>query len=278
MKQPFVQLARYTLLVAKNSATWRKHIRPYFAVGLLPAAVALAYGCPGGEVASDTFYRWDLDGDTMSNAVEGESHNRDLYLLDSLHFNLNPSRPFGTRGGGSIISALNLPDTGYGFKHDTVGDHPNTDDWGTLPLINVIEQVGRRFRRWPCRTRYFNADSLARVQPLDLSRQGGGYFSPHAEHQNGLDVDVRYVRHNNEEGSLNLADPVQRGSEYDSGATKELFVCFIQINTVIRILYDSIYTRITNAELRTTILLHDPDREHANHFHVRVQNPGGGND
>lgn len=39
----------------------------------------------------------------------------------------------------------------------------------------------------------------------DISRQAGGSFSPHTEHQNGLDFDVRYVGKNGYQGPLDLA-------------------------------------------------------------------------
>jgi len=218
-------------------------------------------------------FAWDPDGDTISTAVELESHNRLLYGFDTTRFDLNPSRASGTRSSGSLVGGLNLPDTGFGYRHYLGSDSKDTDDWGTLSLINVIEQVGRQFRRRPCQTFYFDADRLPREQSLDMSLQYGGPFvvngvRQHDEHQNGLDVDVRYMRDDGE-GLLDLSDGLQR-SHFDQTATLELLSCFLRTGRVIRILYDSALTNIVNAPGDTT-LLDFPD--HTDHFHVRIADP-----
>lgn len=160
----------------------------------LVGAMVAGGACTSGDVASDSKPYWDSDGDTISTAVELESHNRQSYGFDTTIFDHNPSIASGTRSNGQLLNGLNLPDTGFGYIHYLNQDIKDSDDWGTLSMINVIEQVGREFRRKPCQTFYSLADFLPREQPGDMSRQLGGAFSPHVEHQNGLDVDVRYVR------------------------------------------------------------------------------------
>lgn len=244
-----------------------------FSPAVLLLALPALLGCPpappapppGGNPA------WDPDGDTISTAAELESHNRQRYGFDTARFDVNPSMASGTRSAGRLVGGINLPDTGTGYLHYRGTDAKDSDDWGTLALVNVIEQVGREFRRKPCQTLFPDADARPRAQPGDLSLEQGGVFPPHVEHQNGLDLDVRYVR-DDREGPLNLADPVDR-ARYDRAATAELMACFLQTSRVIRILYDSVLTGIVNGPGENA-LLHVPG--HQNHFHVRLADPDGG--
>ncbi len=55
---------------------------------------------------------------------------------------------------------------------------------------------------------WYQLHASPRINVLDISRQGGGPFLPHGSHQNGLDVDIRYVRNDGQDGPLDL------GTEY----------------------------------------------------------------
>lgn len=247
------------------------------ALAMLPIVVVLASACTG-EAVYDTNPSWDSDGDTISTAVELESHNRQLYNLDTLQFNSNYSRASGTRGGGSLLWGLNLPDTGFGYIHNPVNDTKDSDDWGTLALINTLEEVGRWFRRLPCQFVYASPDFLPREQIGDMSRQNGGIFylpegGQHQEHQNGLDVDVRYMRNDGQEGPLDLSIPSQ-ALLYDTSATSELMSCFLQTRQVVRLYYDANRTGLTPPPGDTT-MRHLSG--HANHFHVSIRDPDGAN-
>ncbi len=246
------------------------------AVGLWSLAlVGFGLSCSGGGAVSDGGPWWDGDGDTISTAVELEAHNLNLYGFDTTIFNFNPSRASGTRANGTLTSGLNLPDTGYGYIHYRNNDAKDTDDWGTLALVNVVEQVGRWFRRRPCQNLYPNADALARAQTGDMSLQYGGPFvaagdTQHTEHQNGLDVDVRYVRRFGE-GPLNLANPLD-SADFDRPATAELMSCFLQTDRLVRVYYDSARSGIRNAP-GSNVFRHLAG--HSNHFHVSIADPDG---
>jgi len=226
------------------------------------------------DVTIDRKPWWDSDGDTISTAVEIESHNRQRYGFDTTRFDFNPSIASGTRSNGFLIRGLNLPDTGFGYIHDPGTDFKDSDDWGTLALINTVEQAGREFRRKPCQTLYADPDHLPRQQTLDMSLDGGQYFYPHDEHQNGLDVDVRYMRTNGE-GQLDLADPTQ-APYFDLTGTLELMSCFLQTGRIFRIIYDSARTGIGNPP-GTNYLVDDPSGQHSNHMHVSIFDPDGPN-
>ena len=102
----------------------------------------------------------------------------------------------GAPNDGSIVNALQLPETGPDWvTWDAVQNRsPNRPDrrWGTDRLLAFLLAVLRDYRQ-------SNPDAPP-VLVGDLSRPFGGPFGSdygglgHASHQNGLDVDVIYPR------------------------------------------------------------------------------------
>jgi hypothetical protein len=183
----------------------------------------------------------------------------------------NPSRAGGTPIAGWIDSAINRPDVGtmyVGFLAQ--GETPNTEDWGILTLINVIEGAGRRFEIAPgfagaCRV--YTEGALPRLQVGDLSKQQGGPFPPHRSHQSGVDADVRYLRDDGE-GPMNFREHAD-SIHYDLYRTVDLMRCFMTDPRVQLILLDTALAGIANDGLSAGRLVHDT--AHFNHFHVRTR-------
>jgi len=121
----------------------------------------------------------------------------------------------------------------------------------------------------------------------DLSRAGGGPFYKldangnivydnngkpiieHSSHQNGLDVDVRYVRKNNTEGNVAVIDSV-----YSALLSNELVELFFTEGGAIRVIVD-FESRISSDQYGTYIIydtLDDGKRDHIDHFHVAFAN------
>lgn len=218
--------------------------------------------------------RWKID-----------SINRRVHLFDTTRHDFDNSVAHGAPDDGTLSFGVHLPDvqnfsspwaeSGYYhfFGADTNPRH--TDDWGTLALISTIEKTGRFWRDPRCLT----LNRTRRIGILDLSRQSGGVFYNQAEpskrdhlsHQNGLDVDVRYMRSDGGEAGLDFADPNSR-VWYDSAATRVLMQCFRSQGAVVRIFVDTDYVKI----VFPGVTLHDPT--HRNHFHVRIRDPDGAND
>jgi hypothetical protein len=217
---------------------------------------------------------WDTDGDSISNATEVHPPNSIYgFRVDSV--DVNPSRAGGTPMAGWIDSAINLPDEGTMFVHHWGTDPQQSDDWGILTLLNVIQGAGRRFaqlRGLPESCRFYtDFASVPRIQVGDLSLQAGGQFGVcngggHCSHQNGTDVDVRYLRTDGHEQPLNLDSP--DSVNYDVYQTMDVLYCFMLDPRVELIYYDSLLTGILNPE-GSQILTHRAG--HADHFHVRVR-------
>ena len=157
----------------------------------------------------------------------------------------------GTYSNGSLTGDSSLPNQGVGYYHDPGEDRPDTDDWACSHwLIARIQMVGQQWNRSP------------RVGILDLSLMGGGRFPPHKSHQNGLDVDVRYVGNGGYEGPIAFGSPSER--MYDMDGTQRLVDIFCKTGAV-RIYVDS------RARLSGSCIRHESG--HHNHFHVRYPAP-----
>ena len=206
----------------------------------------------------DTTPNWDTDGDGISNAVEtnpaNSHHGFDTTVVDA-----NPSIAHGSPINGWLEGGINLTDAGRGYYHYYGSDPVDTDDWGTLALINMVEGGGRDWReRYP----------TPRSGIGDMSLQNGGIWLPHSSHQNGLDVDIRYVRNDGQELPLNITDHPE---DYDTLATVDLMNSLFQNGDCVLIVVSEVCGIIfEDIEVR-----YDTTNVHDNHFHLRIEDPDG---
>jgi murein endopeptidase len=123
------------------------------------------------------------------------------------------SRAVGTPNAGSLENGVRLPASGVGYYtyNPATQEPPGGSDrtWGTARLVRELIDLGK----WWARTH-------PKQPPLgigDLSRETGGAFHGpvvgHQSHQNGLDVDIRLVRRDGAQASV---DP----STYDRALTQ----------------------------------------------------------
>lgn len=230
-----------------------------------------------GEYPENVEAWWDPDGDGISTLTELNSAN--AYLdLDPEVYNPDPTWARGlpckncTPGQlecGYIDDALNLRNVGFGYIHyvgtDTIID---TDDWGTLALINMIEGAGRDWYLDNYVPPNINVGDLSKGNLV--SRTFGGYWPPHGCHQNGLEADFRFVRNDSQDIPLDLSDTAQLRF-YDPNATWDLINTYLCEYGDITVIYlDTLLSGITGQEV-----IHDTN--HYNHFHVRIADPDGSN-
>lgn len=170
----------------------------------------------------------------------------------------------GERTNGSLIGAVRLP-TGTGYYHFLGDDLLGTDDWGGAEAaISLIQTVG---------TQWSQSHPTPRIGIGDLSRQPGGSFFPHDEHQNGLDFDVRYVGKNGYEGALDLSK-ANDFSKYDRALTIELLNRFAANAPLYRIFVDP-KAGISSADVPGVTIFIDKKGKHRHHFHVSLVDPDG---
>lgn len=166
----------------------------------------------------------------------------------------------GRPAHGHLTGDISIADNGHGYHHIPNNDPPDSDDWACPDwLISKIQQVGKLWDRKP------------RVAVLDLSRQGGGPFKPHRSHQNGRDVDIRYVGWAEEgpyEGPIDLSG--WTGKYYDRNRTQSLVDIFCTTGASLILVYDG---RLTGSD--SCRVQFDGTGAHRNHFHVRYPDPDG---
>lgn len=217
---------------------------------------------PAPAVACGTTAGWDLDGDGISDAIERNNAESGYQPFHQPGCDDDPSRPRGSYYAGKLEGSVNLSDRGPGYVHNRGGDPVDGDDWGSLALLSCLETVGRE---WEATGRELNVN--------DLSQRGGGRFRPHRSHQNGLDVDLRYVRRDGKSYPLDIRrDP----EAYDQAATQALM----------KLILDACDVEVIFADLAPQGGLgfdHDelgakPGKllycaGHSNHFHLRLKPP-----
>lgn len=212
---------------------------------------------------------WDTDCDNISNAVETNGANSYL-SLDPDSANPNPSIAHGGPYDGSIGNALNLVNSGPGYYHYINTDPLDSDDWGVLAMINMIEGAERQWLE--------NRHSPPRIGIGDISwgdpstQVFGGQFpdNDHASHENGLDVDARYIRNDGLDTTLNL---LTQFALYDASATVQAIQSLFDNGDCVKI-YVSQYSGLIFENIDA---LFDSTGAHDNHFHLRIQDPDGTN-
>lgn len=163
----------------------------------------------------------------------------------------------GTLDGGASLG------TGTGYYQWRGSDPQDIDDWGGCESTHdTIADVGGG---------WYNSHPTPRMGILDISRQGGGPFAHHDCHQNGLDVDVRYVRDDGQEAPLDLRSSPD---DYSQPLTLELIRLWAATGIVEWIEVDS-GAGIGPADVSGAAVVVDSSGEHANHFHVRLRDPDG---
>jgi YVTN family beta-propeller protein len=219
---------------------------------LSPSTYTYIYGFNGPEgIGIQSPFDSDLDG--ISNLIEARNVDN---LLNPVVHNWDPTQALGDRDGGSLFQGVLLPEEGMGYRHNYGTDSINFDNWGTLTMLKMIEAVGRAWLA--------NHPNGPRITINDISKKQGGKFGIHDEHQNGLDVDVRYVRNDGSEGVMNF--DVNPG-DYDQALTEELVNLFID-HGAFKILVDE--DGRSGLTPGTIIQLW---QGHQHHFHVSIPDP-----
>jgi murein endopeptidase len=174
-----------------------------------------------------------------------------------------PSRAVGLPWHGRLVNGRRLPDQGPGFVtwdpiFKRVGNR-GWRRWGTERLLDTVRSVLAAY-----------AERHPGAPPVlvgDLSRPRGGDFGPqfggigHASHQNGLDADIYYPRH---DGRLRRA---RRPDQVDRAAAQELVDAFVRAGAEYVFVGPSLNLLGPRAIVQ-------PLANHDDHLHVRLRGSG----
>jgi hypothetical protein len=189
-----------------------------------------------------------------------------VYPAVNINVNVRTAFHRGTACDGSLDGGGQFGEgTGTGYYHEHADDPPGVQDtWtGKEHMTPVLQSVGAAWNQ---------NHSSQRMGILDLSLPGGGPMPPHGCHENGLDVDVRYVKASEEEGPLDLTAP--NLPTYSKPKTVELLQLFANTGLV-ELIYVHPNSGITPGDVSSVVV--DPSITHRNHFHVRLIDPDGAN-
>jgi len=170
---------------------------------------------------------FDRDGDKISDLIEARNVGTNTVNFRPTIPDTDPSQAVGDPDGvpnpGSLVNGILLPEEGIGYRHFYGADpFPNSDNWGTLQFIKIIEQVGREWN--------LKHPEGPRISINDLSKRQGGYFG-HTSHRNGQDADLRYIRSDGSEGPFSFdVDPI---ADYNQTLSRELVLLFCKAGIIL---------------------------------------------
>lgn len=255
-----------------------------YTVSLIISFLLVSCGDPVWDISSsspnDDF---DKDGDKITDDTELNQTNIDLYNFNWELTNSDPSIAYGKPNSGSLTWGLNLKDRGYNYVHVSP-DGVDIDDWGTGKLIYVMTHAAHHLLNYA--EEYYQygvetpeettngptySDFSGPLQIGDMSKQYGGYFSPHGSHQNGLDFDGRYVRVDRE---LNPLDIAWNSSDYDEDATKNMFSAYKDVYSDIQYIFVDTEALGFDLLVNNVSIFYD-EEGHSNHYHLRIKCPSG---
>ncbi len=184
----------------------------------------------------------------------------------------------GFYSSGSLIQAMNIPDTGDGFLKLFLS---RDRGWSTFDLQAVIAKSAHDLKN-----AYPNGE---RLQIGDMSARKGGFVGRHSSHQNGLDADIAYYRVNKKEQAVEhngFAEVfVKNGkitNNFDLERNWELIRSLVATNRVPRIFVDAAIKKAfcdytvalgtRKSEIETLRVLR-PWPNHADHLHLRLTCP-----
>jgi murein endopeptidase len=173
----------------------------------------------------------------------------------------------GYLDGGTTLYPLAGPGYVY-YPGDT--QIPGSDTYGSPDWAHrTIKEVGALW--------YAAHPSAAPLQTGDISKVGGGpWLSEHpgGSHQNGLNIDMRYVRTDAKAESLNL---LTEASFYDKALTVELINLWISTGRVQSLIVHPA-SQITAGDVPgATLSIETPSSnpKHHNHIHLRLKDEDG---
>ena len=210
------------------------------------------YGPINGDTQTIWMNHWH--GDSLLAVEPGKTVKKVKAVFESCQHIGEPNNG-SLRWDSQLPSGI--PPQGIGYYQYPSLDVPGTDIYGCLCYIHKkISNVGVKWNS-------YKTGQPPRIGIGDISKQGGGYWIGHGSHQNGLDVDVRYVRNDGVEDRFVFGE--HPDSVYDKEATKKLLEYFISEGA------NLILVDVDSDLMQGEVVKAWPD--HADHFHVRFPKP-----
>ncbi len=190
----------------------------------------------------------------INGTCTGKPDDPTVIAIRSFQSRFSSSPDGRVDAGGGTLKKLNseplflLPQTGFGYypygKSDTT-----KRQWGTSNTIDTLTYISM----WFC---WFYPDTLVGIG--DISFEFGGEMPPHGTHMQGLHVDVRPCRKDNNKVGVLYTDT----TNYDQEKTKFLIELFIAHKNVKTIIFDDPDIYALEGVIK------DNKGKHHDHFHI----------
>jgi hypothetical protein len=153
---------------------------------------------------------------------------------------------------------------GYMDKNSRRTVYPAHDihNYAVVEFFDLLERVGRRWRALHPLIEY---PPVPRIQIGDFSLINGGETDQHGSHENGLDVDIRYMRSDGQEAPVEITDD----GHFSRSLSQELITLFCNYSDRVDLIFvgDEVFT---GCGLDYTKM-----SRHQDHFHLRIVDPDG---
>ena len=188
------------------------------------------------------------------------------------------SQSRGKHFGGSLVNASYLENDGFGFVKILRNRKRN---YGNAVMVSFVEDVAKWNKSKDSKTE--------RLQIGDLSRKHGGKTLQHKSHQNGLDVDIVYLRKSRREEGLygtywesHFVKRKKLDPDFDLPRNAALLLRVLEDPRVYRVFVDTVIrdavlkyfkTASLDAKQRKNFSKLIAQNLHKTHFHVRLYCP-----
>jgi len=212
----------------------------------------------GGSSSNLIHFQGSIDA-TVCNMLPNVTPVADVmvYSRSTLHKGQVNS---GSLDGGTSMYPLSGP----GYLYYSAGTIPQgSDTYGSPDWAHkTIIEIGLLWQ-----TAHPNGPDF---QYGDISQAGGGWWSAHPQgtHQNGLNIDMRYVRNDGANGQLNL---ITNPTLYDKALPVELLNMLVATGRVQKInIHQS--SQITASDVPgVTLVFDNPSNPAVHHDHIHLQ-------
>lgn len=181
---------------------------------------------------------------------------------------------------GSLQNASSLPLEGNGFLKIL---RPRKRWFATDVMIDTLTKVGKFVT--------IASPKSERLQVGDICQEKGGFLSGHDSHQNGLDADIVYLRHDHREMPVDTTDGFdetfvvnhQLTANFDVEHNWQILRFVVSTGRIGRIFVDPVIKKtfcLVNQNSKDPIDVETlrrlrPLANHDDHFHMRLLCPSG---
>lgn len=174
--------------------------------------------------------KWITPTILVNGTCSGKADDPTVKAIKTFQSKFSPNPDGRVDPGGSTLKRLNrepfvlLPQmSGFGYYSYGKGNW-NERQWGTKATVEALVEIANQYR-------WNNPNSLMAIG--DISFEFGGKMPPHGTHRDGIHIDLRPCRKDDQMLPVTIDD-----AQYDQAKTKLLIELFLSHKNVKNILFN----------------------------------------